>query len=90
MEGEEGTQQQPPVLPVPYRAASDAQPMNPLVKKKQNDPKPPSQMWGIYGGLAALKFPIRIPNVVSDPTRCWDRIQGHDCGFLTTKKENNI
>lgn len=34
MEGDEGTQQQPPVLPAPYRAASDAQPMNPPVKKK--------------------------------------------------------
>lgn len=55
-------------------------------EKKQNDPKPPSQMWDIYGGPAALKFPIRIPNVVSDPTECWDRIRGPRLWFSHHKK----
>lgn len=82
--GEEDTQRQPLVLPAPYRAASDAQPVNPPVKKKQNDLKPPSQMWDIYSSMATLK----LPNVVREPTRCGDHNLVDCCGFLTTKKEN--
>lgn len=87
MEGDEGTQQQPPVLPAPYRAASDAQPMNPLVKKKTKRSKASLPDVGYLQRPSCFEVSNPDPNVVSDPTECWDRIRGPRLWFSHHKKK---